>query len=143
MARRSADARWQGGIQSGDGTIALESGAFEGKYSFQSRFEEGPGTNPEEMLAGSHAGCFTMALTLALERAGHNPEGIDTTATAQLLKDDGGFAIKRIDLRTRARVPGISNDEFQELAKQAKENCPISKALASVETIELEAQLEG
>ncbi len=143
MAHRSADARWRGGIQPGDGTIALESGAFEGKYSFQSRFEDGPGTNPEELLAGSHAGCFTMALTLALERAGHDPEGIDTTATAQLLKDNGGFAIRRIDLRTRARVPGISDDEFQQLANAAKENCPVSKALASVDSIGLEATLES
>jgi lipoyl-dependent peroxiredoxin len=143
MARRSADARWQGGIQSGGGTIALESGAFEGNYSFQSRFEEGPGTNPEELLAGSHAGCFTMAFTLALERAGHSPESVETTASAQLLKDDGGFAIKRIDLTTRARVPGIEDAEFQELAKAAKEGCPISKALAAVETIELDAKLES
>jgi lipoyl-dependent peroxiredoxin len=143
MPRRTADARWDGNIESGDGTMRFGGGAFEGQYSFQSRFEEGEGTNPEELIAAAHAGCFSMALTVALGRAGHEPQSVESTADVHLDKVGDGFGITRIDLRTRARVPGISDDEFQQLANAAKENCPVSKALAGVDSIGLEATLES
>jgi osmotically inducible protein OsmC len=123
--------------------MSVASGAYEGPYSFQSRFEEGDGTNPEELIAGAHAGCFSMALSGELGRAGHEPETVETTATVHLDKVDGGFGITRIELDTRARVPGIEADEFQRLAETAKQNCPVSKALAAVDTIELHAELVG
>jgi osmotically inducible protein OsmC len=144
MARRKATARWEGSINEGGGTVALGSGAFEGAYSFKSRFEEGEGTNPEELMGASHAGCFSMALSLILGETGHPPESIDTEAEVRLSpSDDGGFEISRIDLRTRARVPGVGPEEFVKAAEAAKENCPISKALAGVGEITLDAQLEG
>jgi osmotically inducible protein OsmC len=123
--------------------MSMASGAYEGPYSFQSRFEEGDGTNPEELIAAAHAGCFSMALSGELGRAGHDPESIETTATVHLNKVEGGFGITRIDLDTRARVPGIDAGEFERLAESAKQNCPISRALAAVETIELHAELVG
>jgi osmotically inducible protein OsmC len=123
--------------------MRVASGAYEGPYSFQSRFEEGDGTNPEELIAGAHAGCFSMALSGELGRAGHEPESIETTATVHIDKVEGGFGITRIELDTRARVPGIDADEFQRLAESAKQNCPVSRALAAVETIELNAELVG
>jgi osmotically inducible protein OsmC len=123
--------------------MRVASGAYEGPYSFQSRFEEGDGTNPEELIAGAHAGCFSMALSGELGRAGHEPESIETTATVHIDKVEGGFGITRIELETRARVPGIDADEFQRLAEAAKQNCPVSRALAAVETIELNAELVG
>jgi osmotically inducible protein OsmC len=123
--------------------MRVASGAYEGPYSFQSRFEEGDGTNPEELIAGAHAGCFSMALSGELGRAGHEPESIETTATVHIDKVEGGFGITRIELDTRARVPGIDADEFQRLAEAAKQNCPVSRALAAVETIELNAELVG
>jgi lipoyl-dependent peroxiredoxin len=143
MPRRTADARWDGNIESGSGNMRLGGGAFEGQYSFQSRFEEGEGTNPEELIAAAHAGCFSMALTVALGRAGHDPQSVESTADVRLEKVGDGFGITRIDLRTRARVPGISDDEFQQLANAAKENCPVSKALGGVDSIGLEATLES
>ena len=141
MAHRSAHARWDGSLNEGGGTIALSSGAFEGPYSFKSRFEEGTGTNPEELLGASHAGCFTMALTLILGMAGHEPESIDTDAKVKLSPREGGFEISRIDLVTRGRVPGIDAEEFAKHAESAKANCPISKALAAVAEITLDARL--
>jgi osmotically inducible protein OsmC len=141
MPKRTADARWEGSLQEGQGTMRMASGAYEGAYSFQSRFEEGDGTNPEELIAAAHAGCFSMALSGDLGRAGHEPESVETTATVHIDKVEGGFAIKRIELDTRARVPGLDDDEFQRIAEGAKENCPVSKALAAVETIELNAEL--
>ena len=121
--------------------MKLGSGAYEGAYSFQSRFESGAGTNPEELIAAAHAGCFSMALSGELGRAGHQPESIETEATVHLDKQEQGFAITRIALATRGRVPGIDQEEFERQAKIAKENCPVSQALA-VE-ISLEAALEG
>ncbi len=121
--------------------MRMASGAYEGPYSFQSRFEEGDGTNPEELIAAAHAGCFSMALSAELGRAGHDPQSVETEAIVHLDKVDEGFAIKRIELNTRARVPGISEDEFQQLAEGAKKGCPVSQALAAVESIELDAQL--
>jgi osmotically inducible protein OsmC len=119
----------------------MASGAYEGPYSFQSRFEEGDGTNPEELIAAAHAGCFSMALSGELGRAGHNAETVETEAIVHLDKVDGGFAIKKIELRTQATVPGIEDSEFQELAEAAKRGCPVSQALAAVEQIELDARL--
>ena len=143
MPKRKADARWDGSLQDGHGTMRLATGSFEGPYSFQSRFEEGEGTNPEELIAGAHAGCFSMALSGELGRAGHAAESVETTATVHVEKVPDGFAITRIELDTRARVPGIEDDEFQRLAEDAKKGCPVSQALAAVESIELNATLEG
>lgn len=140
MPARTANARWEGGLQGGKGTVRLGSGAFEGQYSFSSRFEEGVGSNPEELLGAAHAGCFSMALAAGLERAGYAPESVETTAKVHLEKGDGGFAIGRIDLTTTATVPGIDDAAFQEQAEAAKAGCPISKALAAVE-IRLDASL--
>jgi osmotically inducible protein OsmC len=143
MPKRIANARWDGTLQDGNGTMHMKSGAYEGPYTFQSRFEEGEGTNPEELIAAAHAGCFSMALSADLGRAGHTADSVETTATVHLDKVDGGFAIKRIVLDTHARVPGISEDEFQQVAEGAKQNCPVSQALAAVDTIELNAELES
>jgi osmotically inducible protein OsmC len=142
MPARTANARWEGGLRDGQGTVALGSGAFEGQYSFSSRFEEGAGTNPEELLGASHAGCFSMALTVGLERAGYSPTSVETTARVHLECGDDGFRIPRIDLETTATVPGIDDAAFQEQAEQAKAGCPVSKALAAVD-IHLEAKLAG
>jgi lipoyl-dependent peroxiredoxin len=143
MPKRTADARWDGSLQEGNGTMRMATGAYEGPYSFQSRFEEGDGTNPEELIAAAHAGCFSMALSGDLGRAGHEPETVETTATVHLELGDGPPTVARIVLDTRARVPGIENDEFQRIAEGAKQNCPISRALAAVETIEVNAELVG
>jgi osmotically inducible protein OsmC len=143
MPTRTANARWNGSLQDGEGTMRMASGAYEGPYSFESRFEEGDGTNPEELIAAAHAGCFSMALSGELGRAGHEPESVETEARVHLEQVEGGFAIKRIELRTRASVPGIDDDEFQKHANAAKEGCPVSQALAAVESIEVDAELAG
>jgi lipoyl-dependent peroxiredoxin len=140
MAIRKAEAVWQGGIRDGQGRVALGSGAFEGPYSFTSRFEDGKGTNPEELIGAAHAGCFSMALSAALGKAGHTPKRIATTAQVHLEKSGEGFAIPRIDLRTEAQVPGIDAAAFAKVAEDAKRNCPVSKALAGT-SITLEARL--
>jgi osmotically inducible protein OsmC len=143
MPARSANARWEGGLKDGKGSMRLGGGAFEGQYSFSSRFEEGTGTNPEELIAAAHAGCFSMALSAGLERAGHSPNSVETEAKVHLSPaDGGGFRISRIDLVTTAAVPGIEEDAFQQAAQAAKEGCPVSKALAAVE-ITLAANLSG
>jgi lipoyl-dependent peroxiredoxin len=142
MPKRKAEARWEGGVPDGNGTVKLGSGAYEGPYSFQSRFEEGSGTNPEELIGAAHAGCFTMALSLILTQQGHPPDSIETNATVNLVKDGDGFTISRIDLATRGRVPGIDADAFRQAAEAAKANCPVSKALTGPE-ITLDAQFEG
>jgi lipoyl-dependent peroxiredoxin len=143
MPKRSASARWDGSLQEGNGTMRMASGAYEGPYSFQSRFEEGDGTNPEELIAAAHAGCFSMALSGELGKAGHEPESVETEATVHLDKVEGGFAIKRIELRSRVSAPGVDDAAFQEAAEAAKKGCPVSQALAAVESIELDAQLTG
>jgi lipoyl-dependent peroxiredoxin len=143
MPTRTANARWNGSLQDGAGTMRMASGAYEGPYSFQSRFEEGDGTNPEELIAAAHAGCFSMALSGELGRSGHDVESVETEARVHLDKVEGGFAIKRIELLTRASVPGIDDDEFQKHAEAAKKGCPVSQALAAVESIEVDAQLAG
>jgi osmotically inducible protein OsmC len=143
MPARTANARWEGGLKDGKGNMRLGGGAFEGQYSFSSRFEEGVGTNPEELIAAAHAGCFSMALSAGLERGGHNPNSVETEARVHLSpKDGGGFRISRIDLITTADVPGIDKDAFQQAAQAAKDGCPVSGALSAVE-ITLDATLAG
>ena len=141
MPQRTADARWEGTLQEGQGTMRMASGSYEGPYNFQSRFKEGDGTNPEELIAAAHAACFSMALSGDLGRAGHEPESVETTATVHIEPVEQGFAITRIELDSRARVAGIDEDEFQRIAEGAKENCPVSKALGGVDSIELNAEL--
>jgi osmotically inducible protein OsmC len=141
MPQRKADARWDGSLEEGQGVMRVASGAYEGPYSFQSRFQEGDGTNPEELIAGAHAGCYSMALSADLGRAGYQPGSVETTATVHLEMGDGPPTIARIDLDARATVPGIDEAEFQEIAEQAKRNCPVSRALAAVETVNLKAEL--
>ena len=133
MAHRRSEAEWQGDLRTGQGRIKLGSGAYEGQYSFNSRFAEGTGTNPEELIAAAHAGCFSMALAAALTEAGHPPSRIHTDATVQFGPVPGGFAITRIDLKTDAAVPGMDQAAFEKAAAGAKEGCPVSKALKAVE----------
>ena len=140
MIKRKAYAVWNGSIKNGSGTVELGSGAFKGQYSFGSRFEEGVGTNPEELIGAAHAGCFSMALSLELSNAGYTVDEISTEAIVSLDKDDGGFKIPSIKLVTKARVPGIEMKDFAEFASAAKANCPVSKALTGVD-IQLEAYL--
>ena len=139
MAVRKASAVWTGTLKEGAGTMKLGSGAFEGNYSFASRFEEGPGTNPEELIGAAHAGCFSMFLAALLTEAGHPPTRIDTTAKVHLRQ---GPTITLIELESQAEVPGIDDATLQDLAAQAKENCPVSKALAGPE-IKLTISLVG
>jgi len=140
MATRTAKAQWDGTLKEGKGTMSLGSGAYTGQYSFASRFEQGTGTNPEELIAAAHAGCFSMALSSALGKAGFTPRRIDTTASVFLEPVEGGFGITHIDLKTDADVPGIDNGKFQEIADGAKKGCPVSKALAATK-INLDAKL--
>jgi osmotically inducible protein OsmC len=140
MPTRNAEAEWKGAVTDGQGTVKLGSGAFEGKYSFKTRFEDGVGTNPEELIGAAHAGCYSMALSAQLGRAGYKPVRIHTKASVHLEKSPDGFAIPRIDLETEAEVPGIEDKVFQEQADAAKKGCPVSKALAGVD-IHLNAKL--
>ena len=141
MVGRNGSAQWQGDLQSGSGTIRVGDGVFEGNYSFKSRFEDGPGTNPEQLIAAAHAACFTMALSNILSSAGHTPESVQTAADVQLRFVDGAPTITRIDLDTEGRVPGIDAAQFQKFAEDAKANCVISRALAGVPEINLSAKL--
>ena len=141
MPSRKAEAHWEGNLAEGSGRLKLGSGAFEGPYSFKSRFEEGQSaTNPEELIGAAHAGCFTMALTAQLTRAGSPPTRIDTTAQVKLEKVGEAFSITKIELETEAEIPGIDDATFQKHANDAKQNCPVSKALAGTE-ISLNAKL--
>ena len=140
MPVRRSEATWNGTLKEGKGTMRLASGLYEGPYTYSSRFEEGAGTNPEELVAAAHAGCFSMFLSALLDEKGYRAERIHTTAAAHL---GAGPAIRRMDLETEAVVPGIEDAEFQELAAQAKANCPISKALAAVPEITMKARLLG
>jgi len=137
---RTSEARWTGDLKAGLGHVKLGSGAFEGPYSFSSRFENGKGTNPEELIGAAHAACYSMALSLALSLAGHTPTSVATTATVHLNKTGDGFSITGIDLVTRGLVPGIAAAEFARLAEDTKVNCIVSRALASVPML-LDAQL--
>jgi lipoyl-dependent peroxiredoxin len=141
MPTRKANAEWNGDLKSGKGRVALGSGAWEGQYSFGSRFEEGTGTNPEELIGAAHAGCFSMALANMLASAGHKADSVKTQARVHLEMGQGGPSISKIDLVTEAVVPGISKDEFQKHANAAKTGCPVSKVLAAAE-ITLEATLK-
>src|SRR5947209_19134456 len=133
MPTRNAEAVWEGDLKSGKGTVKLGSGAYSGAYSFQSRFESGAGTNPEELIAAAHAGCFSMALSHALAQAGHPPKRGHTTAKVHPEKVADGFPIPRIDLVTEADVPGFDAAAFRQQSAQAKRNCPWSKVLAGAE----------
>lgn len=133
MIIRKSKAEWKGDLKTGAGSIAFGSGAYTGPYSFQSRFESGTGTNPEELIAAAHSGCYSMAFSFALQLAGLAPQRVHTTASVKLEPAaGGGFSITAIDLVTEAVVPGIADEQFQAIAADAKENCPVSKALAAV-----------
>ena len=140
MPARTASAVWTGDLKSGKGTMKLGSGAWEGAFSFQSRFEEGAGTNPEELAGAAHAGCFSMAFSNELSKAGFVPTRVATTAKVHLEKGDASFSITRIDLTCEAAVPGIDNARFQEIAAGAKKGCPISKLFTGAQ-INLDAKL--
>jgi len=142
MATRTGSAVWEGTLREGKGTVKLGSGAYEGPYSFASRFESGTGTNPEELIGAAHAGCFSMALSAGLTKAGFSPKRIATTARVHLENVGGGFKITSIDLETEAEIPGIEEQTFLEQAETAKKNCPVSQALAGTE-IKLQARLVG
>jgi osmotically inducible protein OsmC len=133
MAIRSAEAVWEGNLKDGKGNIKTQSGAYNGGYSFSSRFEDGAGTNPEELVAAAHAGCFSMAFAHGLSEAGHPPTRVHTTAKVHLQKDAGGFSIPKIDLVTEVEVPGIDDAKLKEEGDKAKKNCPLSKLLAAAE----------
>ena len=141
MLKRKANAIWEGDLKSGKGALSVESGLFTGKYSFGTRFEEEKGTNPEELIGAALAGCFSMALSGDLARAGYKADEIRTEATVSLEKGEGGFEITKIVLVTKASVPEITMDEFAALASGAKKNCPVSKALKAVD-IQLQAHLK-
>lgn len=133
---RKGSAEWQGDLKTGKGTVTVQSGTFDAQYSFKSRFEEGVGTNPEELIGAAHAGCYSMALSNALAEAGHTPDSVKTTAKVKM----EGLKVTEILLETEGSVPGIDDAQFQEFAEDAKKNCPISQALAAVE-IKLDAKL--
>src|SRR3712207_5301994 len=139
MPVRTANAEWNGALMDGKGAMAFGSGAFDGPFSYRSRMEEGPGTNPEELIGAAHAGCFSMQFSAMLDGAGHTPESVRTQAKVRFDQQDEGWAITRVDLISRARVPGIDEARFQEVAQAAKEACPVSQALRAVE-ITLDAQ---
>lgn len=141
MAIANAHATWKGGLKDGDGTMALGSGAFDGPFSFKTRFEGTPGTNPEELIGAAHAGCFSMAFSGVLGKAGFSPASISTSATVHLEQVAGGFSITLIELETEAEIPDISEEDFQRLANEAKSGCPISKVLTGAQ-IELNATLK-
>jgi osmotically inducible protein OsmC len=140
MPVRNAEATWNGGLKDGKGSVKLGSGAYEGQYSFSSRFESGTGTNPEELIAAAHAGCYSMALSAGLGKAGFSPQRVHTTAAVSLEKVGEGFKITKIQLKSEAKVPGIDAAKFQEIATATKSGCPISQALSAT-PIELEAKL--
>jgi osmotically inducible protein OsmC len=141
MAARNGSAEWHGDLESGSGTITVGDGVFEGAYSFASRFAEGEGTNPEQLIAAAHAGCFTMALSNILSGAGHAPESVRTSARIQLRNIDGAPTLTRVDLATEGNVPGIDQQQFQTYAEEAKTNCPVSRALAGIPEIVMSARL--
>ena len=143
MATRTATAEWKGGLKGGNGAFDGASGEISGPYTFGSRFTEAGGTNPEELVAAAHAACFSMQFAAMLEGAGHTPDSVRTEAQVQILEDDVGFAVKKITLIAVGRVPGIDDATFQDIGRQAKEICPISRALAAVDTIVLDATLEA
>lgn len=140
MPVRSANAKWDGSLKEGKGTMRFQSGAYEGNYSFVSRFEEGEGTNPEELLAAAHAGCYSMAFSAELGRADYTPESVSTKANVHLEKTDVGFTITKVHLDMEASIPNITDEAFQEIAEKAKKGCPVSRLFSSAE-ITLDAKL--
>lgn len=142
MPIRTAEAEWKGDLAGGTGAVRSESGALDGTYSAASRFEDGAGTNPDELLAAAHSGCFAMALAHVLDQAGYDPERVTARARVHLEQKEDGPAITRIELLCEATVPDIDDDTFQEHAEAAKEGCPVSRALAAT-PIDLEARLSG
>jgi lipoyl-dependent peroxiredoxin len=141
MAVRAAKAEWRGNLPKGSGTVETETGALKGTYSFASRFEEGAGTNPEELIAAAHAGCFSMAFANILAKAGFEPESIRTEARVHLSKGPEGFGISKVALLCVGKVPGLEDATFQKHAQEAKIGCPVSRALAAI-PIDLDASLE-
>jgi lipoyl-dependent peroxiredoxin len=141
MPTRNAGAEWQGDFKRGSGTVSVGSGAFDLPYNFSGRFEDGAGTNPEEVLGAAHAACFAMALSVGLTQAGTPPEKLDVSAAVTIDQVEGGFEITKIALTVRGTVPGVDADGFGQAAQGAKENCPLSKALAAVKEITLDAAL--
>jgi lipoyl-dependent peroxiredoxin len=142
IMQRNASAHWSGGLKDGKGTITSASGVLKNTpYSFSTRFEGQPGTNPEELIAAAHAGCFTMALSAQLGTVGMTAQSIDTTATVTLEKLDSGFAITTVHLGVKAKIAGADQSKFDQAAKNAKEGCPVSKLLNA--KITMDAQLEG
>ena len=140
--KRTASAVWTGDLLSGTGKLDSSSGAFSDlPYSFKTRFEDAPGTNPEELIGAAHAGCFSMALSGALGKAGLKPERVSTTAAVSLEKDEGGFSITGVHLSTKAKVPGATQADFERIANEAKAGCPVSRSLAV--PITLDATLEA
>jgi lipoyl-dependent peroxiredoxin len=142
MPVRNAEAEWKGNLFEGQGHMKMASGSYDGPFTFKSRMESGPGTNPEELIAAAHAGCFSMAFSAGLAKAGFTPKRVHTKAAVHFDKVGDGFAITSIDLATEAEVPGIDNAKFQEQAEGAKKGCPVSKALAGTK-INLVAKLVG
>ncbi len=138
---RTADAEWKGNLKEGAGTMKLGSGAYEGQFSFKSRFENGTGTNPEELIAAAHAGCFSMALSNNLATAGHTPERVHTVAKVDFGRDDKGPLIQKIELICEVKAPGLDEATLAEIGKKAKEGCPVSRALAAVPAITLSIKL--
>ena len=141
MAQRQSEATWEGNLQQGAGTMKLGSGLYEGPFTFASRFENGEGTNPEELIGAAHAGCYSMFLAAILSNDGHVPDRVHTTATVHLGTVEGAPTITKIELACEANVPGIDAETFMGYAQTAKTNCPVSKALAAVADIELTAVL--
>jgi lipoyl-dependent peroxiredoxin len=143
MATRNGSAKWEGDLEGGSGQLTVGEDAWQGSYSYASRFEEGEGTNPEELVAAAHAACFSMALSNMLAEHGHEPRSVQTTARVHLRNVDGAPTIQRIDLETVGDVPSIDEGHFRKHAEEAKAGCPVSRALAAVEEIELTARLAG
>ena len=141
MSVRNGSAEWRGDLKSGSGKVVVGDGVFEGSYSFASRFEEGPGTNPEELIAAAHAACFSMALSNILSAAGHVPERVHTNATITLRDIDGAPTLARIDLETEGQVPNLEQEQFQRYADEAKQACPVSRALAGIPEMVVTARL--
>jgi len=140
--KRTASAQWMGDLKQGKGTVSTQSGVLkETPYSFTTRFENGIGTNPEELIAAAHAGCFTMALSATLGRAGFTPQKLSTQATLSFEQVQGSWTITAVHLETSARIPNIGRDKFEEIAADAKANCPVSRVLNA--KITLDAKLEA
>ena len=142
MPERKAEARWRGSLKDGSGTMRVGSGAFDGKYSFSSRMENGPGTNPEELIGAAEAGCFSMAFANALTEAGHPPQEIHTSANVHFERSDKGWGISLVELTTEGVVSGVDEATFSRIAEDAKKNCPVSKALTGTQ-ISLKATLKS